>query len=280
MTPKKNRVRFVFFLFCLAWALVCLFPRSGRADRNYLRVHFFSVGFGNAALFEFPDSSTLMIDAGPHDEASKLLKYLSRNKIQKIDTAIITHPHSNHFGGFLTITRKIPLARVFINGDDRTEEGYSDLLKLFHKKKIPVQTLRMGSSVDHLPAQTTISILNPSDFSTSPNDSSFVIWLRYGQTSFLLTTDIGDQAQRNLIRAHPEIQSADCIEIPHHGGPIDADFARFFRGKIFVISTGKNTAGIPTTEDLKKIEGTLLRTDLDGDITIESDGRLLKIVQS
>ena len=73
------------------------------------------------------------------------------------------------------------------------------------------------------------------------------------------------------------------FKIPHHGSKygLTPDYLNLFKPELAVISVGaKNRYGHPTQEVLKLLEGKgikLYRTDLDGDIVVETDGEDWKI---
>ena len=107
--PKRRAV--------LAWSLALLvtanlwiWPAALRPHKG-MRVIFFDVGQGDAALISFPNGVHYLIDSGEANERfdcgeSLLLPWLRRNNIRCIDLAFITHSHSDHAGGVQTLLRQ------------------------------------------------------------------------------------------------------------------------------------------------------------------------------
>lgn len=267
----KRKLSFIFLLISL---FLCLHSGLSPAqEKKPLRVHFISVGYGDAILVEAPDSSTMLIDAGDAAHATALVEYLKMVNVSQIDTSLITHPHKNHFEGFFEVLKTIPIKRVFVNGDTQAEEGYLELIKLFDQNEIPVATVRKDSKINLLPEDVKITILHPSDLMRGPNDNALVTLLEFGKTSFLLTADVGEEVQSELLTRIANPTEIDCVQIPHHGGPVASTFIDAFPKAIFVVSTGPNAWGLPGEENLQKLKGrTLLRTDTNGTIVFESTG--------
>ena len=263
-----------------------------QADVRPLRAHFIDVGYADAILFEFPDATTMLIDAGDAQDSSsrshrspegeeptgRLISYLKSHQIQKIDTVVITHPHRNHFGGLRKVAGRIPVARLFHNGDPNEEKGYAALLDYLKRKQVSIAVLRRGQTLEHLPDSVTVEVLNPPDLNDSPNDNALALWIKHGKVSLLLLADIGPARQDALLAAFPDIRQADCVQVPHHGGPLSDAFIEAFQGKTFIISTGPNRWGLPHEDQLRKLNGTVYRTDRDGTLVVESDGNALKVV--
>lgn len=274
-----NRIKGLAWAVCPALAGVLLWAGVNLASEWPLRVHFVDVGYADAILLELPDTSTILVDAGEEKTAVRLLTYLRQHHITQINTAVITHPHRNHFAGFKKIATRIPISRVFHNGGLNAEEGYSDLLQQLKQKHIPVDTLSRGQKMDGLPDTVTVTVLNPpTEMTGNPNDDAIVLWVKYGQISLILAADIGPQRQEELLKAFADIRQAQGIQVPHHGGPLSDVFIEAFQGKTFFISTGPNRWGLPHEDQLKELNGTVYRTDRDGTIVVESDGNTLKIV--
>lgn len=264
--------------FLLSFLLTLLCPKNIFAQDQPLRIHFLNVGFADCILIESPLKEFLLIDAGPKERVSDVLSYLNSKGIDKIHKGILTHPHKNHLEGFLTILEKLPIEEFYSNGDEtRADEGYSLLIKSLNGKGIPIEILKQGSRLFLANGKITMDILNPAHLSGSTNGNSLVIWLRYQQVSFLLTADITPPEQEKLIEIFPAIQSSQCVQIPHHGGETSEKFVEFFKNKVFVISTGPNDYGIPSPKDIGKLKGKTLRTDKEGTIILETDGKRLKM---
>jgi len=249
------------------------------SDSPWLRVHFLDVGYGDAILIESSDFA-IMIDTGEKKFSQRILDYLSDRDITSIDAALITHPHKNHFEGFLPLLDKIKIKSLYINGETNAEAGYAELLSAFRQKSIPVKTVKSGSKIETPINGLTVEILHPNNLSADPNGNSLVTWLRFQETYFLFTADIGESQQDHLIGQKSFIKKAHLIQIPHHGGSASESWAAFFRHPIFVLSTGENQWGIPDETKLKKLTAPVWRTDQHGTVVIESDGQRLKILSS
>ena len=242
-----------------------------------MRVHFMDAGYGDAIFIQFPGSGNMMIDAGEPVYSDAIIKYLETLGVTAIDTAVITHPHTNHFGGFARVGKRFPIRRVFINGDDNADEGYQELMGWFRQEQIPVQVLTRGERMDGLPVGIEADILHPQRLSGNPNNNSIVVLFIFNKIKVLLMADLESEAQKELIGAFPDIRNVDAIKVPHHGGPLSDDFIESFKGKVFVISTGENKWGWPREEELKQLKGRIFRTDHDGTVVLESDGLSLAV---
>jgi competence protein ComEC len=185
---------------------------------------------------------------------------------------VITHPHKNHFEGYFHILENFPVKRLYINGDKNSEDGYEELLALFRQQSVPINNLKRGDQIKNLPDSVKIAVLHPAQLSGNVNDNSMVLWLKHKDVSVLFMADIGPHVQKELLRLYQDIQEAEIIQIPHHGGPVSEDFIDTFKDKIFIVSTGANQWGWPNENELQKLKGKIYRTDHDRTIVIESDG--------
>jgi len=246
-------------------------------NKKSVRIHFIAVGYGDAALVELPDAAVIMIDAGPGSAAPNIIAYLDSLKVSAIDIAVITHPHKNHFDGFISIMEKYDVGRMYINGDQRGEEGYNELIQLLKEKNIPVEILKRGDHLNGLPKDVSVEILNPPDLQSSVNGNAIVSWLKYKDTSVLFLSDIMEKNQRELIEAYPEINSSDCISVPHHGVSLSEEFIEHFVNKVFIVSTGPSEFGKVDEKALKRLNGRIYRTDILGTLILESDGKTIKV---
>ncbi len=243
-----------------------------------LRAHFIDVGYADAILLELPDDTTMLIDAGDRQHSSELLSYLEVNQIHRIDIAVITHPHANHFGGLRKIAARIPIVRVFHNDDPNPDKGYSKLLAYLQKENISINVLRQGQKIEQPSGAVVVAVLNPKDLDGDLNDNSIALRIKHGKGSLLFLADVGPKRQDELLAKFPELRKASLIQVPHHGGALSEAFIAAFQKKTFVVSTGPNPWGLPYEDQLLKLNGTVYRTDKNGTIVVESDGNALKVL--
>ena len=265
-----------FFPIALVLSLLLATETLCRADEKTVRVHFVQVGYGDAIVIEMPDSSTILIDAGPPESAKKLSRYLQKLKIAKLDTVILTHPHINHFGGLTSLVNNFSIGRVFVNGDANADEGYADLKNQLKTKSIPIATLRRGMNISNFPKEALLKILHPEKTDSDVNDNSLVVYLQFGRTSFLFTGDMEKTEEVRLASSNFELES-NILKVAHHGSKNSSTllFLEKVAPSIAVVSSGKNRYGHPHQEALDRLASVgakILRTDEQSTILIKSDG--------
>jgi competence protein ComEC len=145
---------------------------------------------------------------------------------------------------------------------------------------VPVTVARTGE-VFRL-GRLTLRVLWPEDGGPpggNPNDHAVVLLASYGATDVLLPAD----AESN-VTARLRIPPVEVLKVAHHGSEDDglADQLRTLRPRIAVVSVGaRNDYGHPRASTLSALRGVpglrLYRTDLDGRVTLESDGRTIAV---
>jgi competence protein ComEC len=111
-------------------------------------------------------------------------------------------------------------------------------------------------------------------YGTDLNDWSAVLHVTYGNNKFLFT---GDAETKSEINSKQSLK-ADVLKVGHHGSKSSTSvaFIKAVAPKYAVISVGKNSYGHPTKEiidRLKNAKVTTYRTDLNGTVTVISDGK-------
>ena len=113
------------------------------------------------------------------------------------------------------------------------------------------------------------------------NNTSIIARLVFGETAFLFTGDASQSVERQLSRFAGQQLDSDVLKVAHHGSKTSTapEFVEAVSPEIAVISVGKdNKYGHPHQEVLDNLKGVkILRTDLDGDIKIISDGANYKV---
>ncbi|MFA5088217.1 MAG: MBL fold metallo-hydrolase [Candidatus Omnitrophota bacterium] len=272
-----QRIKNQYFILPLIGVFFAAFVFFLAGRKRLLEVHFIDVGYGDAIWIRTPESSSILIDAGPQEYGPRLVSYLRSQGVQEIDHAVITHPHANHFQGFDILLRNFPIKQFYINGDPSAEEGYDELLAAIRNKGIPLRTVKEGDRICCSSSDFSMDILHPDRLSGDVNGNSLVCWVRYGESHFLFTADIGEQEQARLVSRYPLIRLAGCVQLPHHGRSRNKEFIKNFTDPILVISTGESRWGAPRFAGLDRLPGTVFRTDLQGTIAVIADGRKMKV---
>jgi competence protein ComEC len=114
------------------------------------------------------------------------------------------------------------------------------------------------------------------------NDDSLVLELRWRNVSVLLTGDIGKAVEGEIAGALPSAPLR-VVKAPHHGSRTSSSeaFVGAIRPRVLVISVGRgNHFGHPATEVVERyraIGAEIFRTDRDGAVRVDTDGRSLSV---
>jgi len=254
-----------------------------------VHITFFDVGNGDAALFEFPDGRTLLVDAGERNEQFDcgeriIAPYLKRKGIRAINTLLITHPHADHIGGAPYLMQHFRIGRI-VQSPVRAELALLTAVdSLAAARDIPIRNVLAGDTLAGYPA-TVIMVLNPNrrfvgqaerDLSRL-NDCSVVVKLTYGENDFLLTGDAESESEQAML-AFGDLLRSDLIKVGHHGSSTSstAQFRENVRPHYAVISVGRyNRHGLPSEQVVRswRQQGAeILRTDRSGAAVFFADG--------
>ena len=124
------------------------------------------------------------------------------------------------------------------------------------------------------------SVLNAGQASTSVLQRRLRIG--YGRHSFLLTGDIERPVERKML-AEGSLKKTDVLKVAHHGSRTSstAAWVEAVQPAFGLISSGfENAFHHPSPEVLKRLEEhhvSVMRTDLQGLLTIRSDGRRFQV---
>lgn len=247
-----------------------------------LKVHFINVGQGDSTLIQTPEGNTLLIDGGPKESASNLVSYLKKLGIDKINVVIATHPHEDHIGGLISVFNNFIVDNVIDSGVSHTTQTYKNYLSTIQAKNINFINWSLGQVFD-IGNGVSFKIVGPVTKSSSDlNNSSIVIYLTYGDTSFLFAGDAESKEEGQILSSGANID-ADILKVGHHGSDSSctSKFLNTVSPEIAIISCGiPNSYGHPndiTLKNLTNIGAAIYRTDLTGNVIIEDNASNLTV---
>jgi len=291
--PRKSARRFLVFLTAL---LVFIGGLNLLSRRYRLRVSFINVGQGDAALLEFPNGKNMLIDGGDRNFSFDAGEYyvapfLQTRGVRHLDYLLGTHPHSDHVGGFISLIRNFEVDTLILNEFVIHTKLYTHLLQTARRRHVVLRHRQSGDilSVDH---KLRVFVLHPTDrFEHGAgqegeliNNSSIVLKVLYGKTSFLLTGDAQGLAETAIDR-YGAFLNCDVLKVGHHGSLTSSApaFLKWARPKYAVISVGRNNKfhhpGKLTLWRLAHFGADVLRTDRVGAVLFESDGQNLRLLR-
>lgn len=251
-------------------------PSASGSDK--LRVSYIDVGQGDSILIQIPNGKNVLIDAGDNDQGEKVVSYLNKQGVKRLDVAIWTHPHADHIGGADTVTRAFEIGQVVMPKQTSTTESYRSLIKAISQKGLKITEAKAGVILD-LGPEVKAELLAPNSGSYEEvNNYSAVLRLTYGNTTFLFTGDAQSESEKEMIKTGQDLK-ADVLKIGHHGSltSTTSAFLNKVQPKYAVISVGKdNDYGHPAESivtRLNKAGVNVYRTDESGTLVFESDGK-------
>lgn len=262
-----------------------------------LHIVFCDVGQGDAALI-YRGSTQILIDGGPD---SSVVSCLSRHMPfwdRKLEIVTMTHPQEDHYGGLIDVARRYNVDLFVAPGVDNNTAGFKTLKKEIENKRIRVMSPKSGDILRSGILQ--IETIWPSGewlagdggyggnkgdegkvlglFTTTRdlNEFSLVQKISYGAFDALFTGDIEPPITEMIAEGGKEVE---VLKIPHHGSKngLTKTLLDAVNPKLAVISVGKkNRYGHPHKEAIEMLRNQdikILRTDLDGEVEIVTDGR-------
>jgi len=245
-------------------------------QENNMITHFIDVGQGDCILIQV-NNKNLLIDSGTSDSKEKLIKYLKKINVTRLDYVVETHPHEDHIGGMSSIIRTFDIGKFYAPKAIVSSEVFVDMVRALREKNLKIIVAQPNISMNLGPS-TNCTMLSPNKTTyENTNDYSCVIKVSYKNSSYLFTGDIETQAEYELLGNDYDLK-ADVLKVGHHGSKTSTsqEFLNKVSPKIAIISCGfYNTFGHPakeTLDKLKKMNTIIYRTDFDETIILTSDG--------
>ncbi len=299
---SKSRLKFNFkfislmiiFVFCTAG-----FTYNKIENQQKLEVDFINVGQGDSSMIKTPEGKIILIDCGQayqtnrgnkiinYDAAKKyIVPYLKQKGIKTIDLLILTHPDSDHIGGFNSIAENFEIKSVLDSGQTDDSNIYNEALGTILKQNIELKTASKGIILKENDfSLNIINEIHPESIAQHSynNNNAIAIKLVYKKVSMLFMADLEKEAEFRLSDAPIDLK-ADVLKVGHHGSKTSTSdqFLLKVMPKISVISVGKyNHYGHPAKSVIERLESSgskIYRTDNDGGVEITSDGEKLKTI--
>ncbi|KZL89793.1 ComEC/Rec2 family competence protein [Clostridium magnum] len=246
-------------------------------NQHVMKVNYIDVGQGDSILVQV-NGKNLLIDAGPNSSTDKLISYLNKQNIKKLDFVVATHPHEDHIGAMDTIINKYNIGEFYAPKKTTTTKTFESMVNALKSKNIKINAATAGVSLD-LGKNVKCEMIAPNAPNYEDlNNYSAVIKITYGNSKFLFMGDAESLSEKEILNKNHDI-SSDVLKLGHHGSSSSSSkaFLDKVSPKIAIISCGKNNDyGHPhkeTSTEMKKRNIQVYRTDIDGSIVLISDGK-------
>ncbi|MBR3277005.1 MAG: MBL fold metallo-hydrolase [Eubacterium sp.] len=296
----------IFLLIVLAAGLCFADTENKDADRekSSFEIYYLNIGEGDAAVV-FCDGYAMMIDGGPAKKSDYIYSFLKDHGVERLDYVIASHPDADHIGGLSGALHYAQAGIVFCTDKKNDSEPFESLQKCLSEQKNRIIIPQAGDSFSLGSAKVTV--LLPERGEKYSDNTSLVVKIEYGETSFLFTGDAEKEDEEELLKRYFEktgdnkkndneednpaggehrlqtetesILKCTVLKAAHHGSSSSTTdaFLQSVKPEYAVISVGgDNTYGHPAQpvlDRLKKAGVILYRTDIQGTVHCVSDGK-------
>lgn len=212
----------------LLW-LPLLWPARGLPEPGELEVTMLDVGQGLSVLVR-THRHALLYDMGPKVEEGfdagerVVVPALRALGVRQLDVAMASHGDNDHAGGLAAVAAAFPSARLFgAPGDPLPETRDCIAGREWRWDGVRIRVLHPGLHFPYL-----------------KNESSCVLRLETAHGAVLLTGDIGEVVERNLLREQARAIRARVVTVAHHGSRSSSDpgFVEATGAAVALVSAG------------------------------------------
>jgi competence protein ComEC len=280
----SNKLKFL--IICILILLIGFGFLYCNYHEKRFEVIFFDVGQGDSALINLPGNNEILIDGGPDKSVIyKLGKYLPVYN-RDIELMILTHSHSDHVAGLISVLNRYKVKKVMYTGVEYDSSIYYEFINILEDKGIEILKPEDADEI-RLDDNNILDVIYPfinleeKQFDNQ-NNSSIVVRLDTLDKDFLFMGDIEvNMEEYILMNVDKDKLRADILKAGHHGSSTSSGelFLEAVKPDNFVISVGENNFGLPSLRVIRRLErmgSEVLRTDKDGDIIFfAKDGEFL-----
>lgn len=247
---------------------------AGVSEGDSFTIHFIDVGQADSALVTC-DGHSMLIDGGNADDSNLVYSVLQRETDGHLDYVVGTHAHEDHIGGLSGAFEADTADVTFCPVTEYDSKAFRNFKTRADERGGGITIPAVGDTFTLGEASVTVVAVNSVPEDT--NNTSIVIRIVYGDTSFLFNGDAEQETEEKILESGQDIEST-VLKVGHHGSSTSTSqaFLDAVSPTYAVISCGKdNSYGHPHSETLAKLTSAgveALRTDELGDIYCTSDG--------
>ncbi|MCQ2513488.1 MAG: MBL fold metallo-hydrolase [Ruminococcus sp.] len=268
--------------FILNWQNIYSFFGLSAGLSEDFSISFINVGSADACYIKSADTEFL-IDTGSDFSCNKVVDYLKRYDCSHLDFIVISHFDNDHSGGLSDILSEFDVDKIYMPkvADKLLPdiEDYYNLLKKAESNNIELIYPDIPLTVNY--NDMMLKFIAPLNEYEDRNNSSLVLKIEYLEISALFTGDIESEAEFDLLASNEDL-NADILKVAHHGSASSSteEFLEAVNPEISVVSVSPSDDTLPDFNTISRINHyseKLFRTDIDGSIVINSDGKKFDI---
>lgn len=255
------------------------------------KLTFLNVGQGDCTVIELPfRRAVYVIDSGgllrfeqqdiwktpesPYEVGRQVVvPFLKGKGIRNIDIFIATHADADHVEGAEEILQEINMHEIHLTPGSMDKPVMRDLLMEAKKKKVPVKEKMKGTAWRI--GNTSFHYLWPRDTLYEGNDDSIVIYMQQGSFRALLTGDLEEHGEQELLHLYnKQLANMTMLKAGHHGSNTSSiePFVELLRPELTIFSAGLNNRyRHPNEEIVERFTSrhlSTLTTGIDGTIEV------------
>lgn len=248
------------------------------SDEYNLTVDYIDVGQGDAELLR-SNGKSMLIDTGTPESGTAIRLFLKKHNVDKLDYLVLTHPDADHIGGAASVITNVTIGTVLMPDCAKDNKTYDGVIDALSYKSITPHIPDSGEAFSF--GSCDVKILGPARRYDDANNNSISLKVTCGDTGFIFIGDAEEEELADITAMFGNELDSDVYKVGHHGSYNSStqEFLEKVTPKYSVISCEEgNSYGHPHSETLTRLRSLhshVLRTDLQGTITISSDGKTI-----